>query len=151
MLMAGTPSTPPTAPDAEADIVNLGFVLNVIEDAAERLEVLREAFGLTRRLLVVSTLIATSSTAVIGRAYKDGILTNRNTFQKYFRQDELRQYIEDVIEVPPVAVGLGIFYVFRSVEEQQAFLANRNRHGIDWLKLSKRLQPPAKRPQRSKR
>ena len=134
-----------------ADIVNLGFVLNVIEDAAERLEVLREAFGLTRRLLVVSTLIATSSTAVIGRAYKDGILTNRNTFQKYFRQDELRQYIEDVIEVPPVAVGLGIFYVFRSVEEQQAFLANRNRHGIDWLKLSKRLHPQAKRPQREQK
>jgi DNA phosphorothioation-associated putative methyltransferase len=141
----------PDGPKQPVDIVNLGFVLNVIEDTAERVEVLREAFGLTRRLLVVSTLIATSSTAVIGRAYKDGILTNRNTFQKYFRQDELRQYIEDVIEVPPVAVGLGIFYVFRSVEEQQAFLANRNRHEIDWLKLSKGLHPQAKRPQREQK
>jgi DNA phosphorothioation-associated putative methyltransferase len=132
----------PDGPKQPADIVNLGFVLNVIENTTERVEVLRDAFELTLRLLVVSTLVATSSTAGTGRAYKDGILTNRNTFQKYFRQDELRQYIEDVLEIPPVAVGLGIFYVFRSLEEQQAFLASRNRHAIDWLKISKRLRPP---------
>ncbi len=141
----------PDGPKQPVDIVNLGFVLNVIEDPIERVEVLREAFDLTLRLLVVSTLVATSSTAAVGRPYKDGILTNRNTFQKYFRQDELRQYIEDVIEIPPVAVGLGIFYVFRSIEEQQVFLSRRSRRAIDWLRISERLHPPSKRPEHTKR
>jgi len=49
-----------------AEVVNLGFVLNVIEEPVERMEVLREAFELSRRLLVVSTLVATSETAALG-------------------------------------------------------------------------------------
>jgi len=68
---------------SEADIVNLGFVLNVIEDQIERTSVLKEAYDLSNKLLVVSSMIATSSTEDKGRPYKDGILTNRGTFQKY--------------------------------------------------------------------
>src|SRR5262245_28960291 len=37
-----------------ADVVNLGYVVNVIETAREREEVLKEAWGLTRRLLIVA-------------------------------------------------------------------------------------------------
>jgi len=47
----------PLRPDnekTEADVVNLGFVLNVIEDQRERLEALRGAWSLTKRLLSVS-------------------------------------------------------------------------------------------------
>ena len=54
---------PVHAPDSNktaADVVNLGYVLNVIEDPAERLETLASAWALTRRLLVVSTMIGTS-------------------------------------------------------------------------------------------
>jgi hypothetical protein len=40
-----------------ADVVNLGYVLNVIEDPGERLETIVEAFRHARRLLVVSALI----------------------------------------------------------------------------------------------
>lgn len=147
-VSAWDPVYNPSGPKEPADIVNLGFVLNVIEDPAERTGVLHEAYELSKKLLVVSTLVASSSTPMMGRPYKDGILTNRNTFQKYFRQEELRQYIEDVLEIPPVAVGLGIFYVFRSIEEQQAFLSGRSRHEIDWLKISKRLQPSSIRSER---
>lgn len=125
-----------------ADIVNLGFVLNVIEDPIERTAVLHEAYELSRKLLVVSTLIATSSTPMMGRPYKDGILTSRNTFQKYFRQDELERYIEDVLDTSAVAVGLGIFYVFRSPLDRQAFLANRARRTINWVDISRRIRPP---------
>lgn len=134
-----------------ADIVNLGFVLNVIEDPRERMETLQDAYGLSRSLLVVSTLIATSSTLNLGRPYKDGILTSRNTFQKYFRQDELERYIENVLEIPPVAMGLGIFAVFRSPEEQQRFLANRTRRAIPWLETRRGFRPAREATQRARR
>src|SRR5262245_42050232 len=37
-----------------ADVVNLGYVVNVIEDPSERANTLRSAWQLTRRVLVVS-------------------------------------------------------------------------------------------------
>jgi hypothetical protein len=52
---------PVHAPDEQkqsADVVNLGFVLNVIEDPAERVESVLDAWHHTRRALLVSTLIA---------------------------------------------------------------------------------------------
>jgi DNA phosphorothioation-associated putative methyltransferase len=51
-----------SAQKAEADIVNLGFVLNVIEDQIERTSVLKEAYDLSKKLLVVSSMITNSST-----------------------------------------------------------------------------------------
>ena len=48
---------PVHAPDSakhEADVVNLGFVLNVIEDPAERVDALLDAWKHTRRALLVS-------------------------------------------------------------------------------------------------
>jgi len=141
----------PDGKKSSADVVNLGFVLNVIEDPVERMEVLHEAYDLSRKLLVVSTLIATSTTAALGRPYKDGILTSRNTFQKYFRQDELERYLEDVLDNAPVAVGPGIFYVFRSPADQQQFLANRSRRAVNWMEISRRLRPPREKKPRAKR
>jgi DNA phosphorothioation-associated putative methyltransferase len=141
MVSAWDPVYYPDGSKEPADIVNLGFVLNVIEDPIERTAVLHEAYELSRKLLVVSTLIATSSTANLGRPYKDGILTSRNTFQKYFRQEELERYIEDVLDTSAVAVGLGIFYVFHSPEEQQQFLSNRTRRSINWMEISSRARP----------
>ncbi len=126
---------------AEADIVNLGFVLNVIEDQIERISVLKEAYDLSKKLLVVSSMIATSITGNKGRPYKDGILTNRGTFQKYYDQDEFRQYIEDVLETNAVAVRPGIFYVFRSPIDQQEFLSNRSKRVINWFEISKKFYP----------
>lgn len=146
-VSAWDPVYNPAGPKEPADIVNLGFVLNVIEDPIERTGVLHEAYELSKKLLVVSTLIASSSTQVLGRPYKDGILTSRNTFQKYFRQEELERYIEDVLDTPAVAVGLGIFYVFRSPADQQQFLSNRTRRTINWVKLSRQVRPAReKRP-----
>jgi hypothetical protein len=56
-----------------------------------------------------------------------------------------------VLEVSAVALGLGIFYVFRSQEDQQAFLSKRSRRVIDWLKMSERLRSPRARRQRDVR
>ena len=134
-----------------ADIVNLGFVLNVIEDPAERIEVLHEAYELSKKVLVISALIASSSTAALGRPYKDGILTSRNTFQKYFRQEELERYIEDALDTSAVAVGPGIFYVFRSPADQQQFLSNRTKRTINWVELSRGIRQVRERRPRTER
>lgn len=48
----------PDRPIQAADIVNLGFVINVIEDFDERLEALTRACSLAERLLVVSVMLA---------------------------------------------------------------------------------------------
>lgn len=114
-----------------ADVVNLGYVLNVIEDAAERVEALVDAHRHARRLLVVSALI--TETVETGRAarFGDGILTRRNTFQKHFEQQELQQYIEDALDTTAVPVALGIFYVFRDPADMQDFLSARSRRAID--------------------
>jgi DNA phosphorothioation-associated putative methyltransferase len=92
----------PEAPKQEVDIVNFGFVLNVIEDTAERLETLVNAYRHTRRVLTVSALI--NETAEDGRAalYQDGIVIRRNTFQKSFEQQELQQYVEDALETTAI-------------------------------------------------
>ncbi len=135
----------------KADVVNLGYVLNVIEDPAERLETLVSAWQLTKRLLVVSALIGDSSSDQNrGVTFNDGILTRRKTFQRYFGQQELQSYIEDVLENSPVPVALGIFYVFRDPQEHQVFLQSRSRRTVEWNSLSLGLTKP-KRPRRESR
>ena len=72
-------------------------------------------------------------------------MTSRGTFQKLFGQDELRQFIEDALDRTAVSVGVGIFFVFRDVEEQQTFLSSRAKRPIDWETLSDRLRARAPR------
>ena len=138
-------------PKKEADVVNLGYVLNVIEDPAERLDTLLDAFRHARRLLVVSTLIRETVETANAATFRDGVLTKRNTFQKYFEQQELQQYIEDALDVSAVPVALGIFYVFRSPADQQDFISARSRRIIDWTQIASRLgaRPRAARKSRS--
>ena len=129
----------PEGPKREADIVNLGFVLNVIEDPVERVEALVTAYGYARRLLVVAALIRETVESGKATAFGDGVLTKRNTFQKFFEQQELHQYIEDALDCTAVPVALGVFYVFRNPADQQDFLSARNRRPIDWNQISSRL------------
>jgi len=123
----------------ESDIVNMGYVLNVIEDPAERLEALVDAHRHAKRLLVVSGLIRETVESDRAAQYRDGVLTQRNTFQKFFEQQELQQYIEDALDSTAVPVALGVFYVFRDPEDQQDFLSARSRRAIDWTQISARL------------
>jgi hypothetical protein len=123
----------------EADIVNLGYVLNVIEDPAERLEALVDAFYHAKRLLVVAGLIKETVDTATARQYGDGVLTRANTFQKFFDQQELQQYIEDALEFTAVPVALGVFYVFRDPTELQDFISARTRRVFDWTQISARL------------
>ena len=84
----------PAVARREADVVNFGYVLNVIEDPAERVEALVDAYRHARRLLVVSGLINETVDTDRARRYGDGVLTRSNTFQKFFEQSELREWIK---------------------------------------------------------
>ncbi|CAE6813066.1 hypothetical protein R69927_00284 [Paraburkholderia domus] len=118
-----------SSPLVSADVVNLGFVLNVIEDPAERVEALQRAFRLTQRVLAVGVML--ESNRAVGQTYGDGLLTSRNTFQKYYSQDELKDYLEQVLHKEAFPVGPGIALVFADEALEQLFLTNRYRaHGV---------------------
>jgi DNA phosphorothioation-associated putative methyltransferase len=117
----------PDAACIPADIVNLGYVINVIENLAERREALINAWQLTNRVLIVSAqvLINDRDRGVI--AYGDGIITSRNTFQKYYEQEELKTYIDQVLNVDSIPAGLGVYFVFRQEAPAEAFRVSRFR------------------------
>ncbi len=74
----------PDEPKQSADVVNLGFVLNVIEDPAERVEAVLDAWQHTRRALLVSTLIAGQEAYDDVLKFGDVVITRLDTFQKFF-------------------------------------------------------------------
>src|SRR5437588_2874890 len=84
------PAYRPDAPRQEADVVNLGYVINVIEDKQERAETLRRAWELARQVLSVSAQVLVSGRGKEPVEFGDGVLTRRGTFQKFFEQAELR-------------------------------------------------------------
>lgn len=139
----------PDAMRAEADVVNLGFVLNVIEDPSERRDALTRAYGLARRVLAVSAILGGRSVSAQYRVYGDGVLTSRSTFQKYYAHDELGEYVADALGREPVSVGPGLFFVFRRDEDEQDFLEARQRSSGRFGAMP--APPPTERPVREPR
>jgi DNA phosphorothioation-associated putative methyltransferase len=110
--------------------VNLGFVLNVVEDRHERAETLRAAWSFARRALVVGVMVIGKADLTALRPYRDGHLTSRGTFQKYFGQQELRDFIEEALGEAPLALGPGVFAVFRDKELEQEVLFRRQSRAV---------------------
>ncbi len=104
-----------------ADCVNLGYVLNVIEDLGEREETLRHAFDLARQVLVVSVRVDQSLNS--GTEFSDGLVTNSGSFQKIFTQSEFKEYVQTVLGRKPYMAGLGVAYVFKEESLESAYLA----------------------------
>jgi len=130
------PNYRPDADKTNSDIVNLGFVINVIEDQDERIEAIIGAWEITDKLLVVSAMLANESYLAQFTPYKDGVITSRNTFQKYFTQAELKSYIERTIDEEPIAIAPGIFYIFKDKNIEQEFLSNRHKRTYQWQQLT---------------
>jgi DNA phosphorothioation-associated putative methyltransferase len=121
---------PAYAPHAErrpADVVVLSYVVNVIADPTERREVLRSAWVLARRALVVAARPEWEGRSLAGRPHGDGWVTGKGTFQKFFSQDELRSWIDSTLSVRSVAAAPGVFYVFRDERDAQGFRATQVR------------------------
>ena len=131
----------PDVPCTRADVVNLGYVLNVIEDIDERRQALINAWQLTCKVLIVSAQVLINDRSSVQIAYGDGIVTRRNTFQKYYDQEELKNYIDEVLNVDAVPVALGIYFVFQDEQERESFRALRFRSRT----TTPRVRIPSKR------
>ncbi len=128
----------PDAPRNPASIVNLGYVVNVIEDPRERDDALRDAYSLAKSVLVVSArLTAEARDGAETADHSDGHLTSRGTFQKLFEQTELKNWIDQTLDVSALPAGPGVFYVFRNDEERVAFQASRYRRRAVAPRLSR--------------
>jgi DNA phosphorothioation-associated putative methyltransferase len=126
----------PDADKVTADIVNLGFVLNVIEDQDERLDALLDAWALTQRCLVVSVMLANESHIAKFNAFNDGVITSRNTFQKYYAQSEIKAYIERSLQEDAIPVAPGIFYIFKDKLQEQTYLQRKFKRHYQWEQLT---------------
>ena len=132
---------PTHRPDTDpiiSDIVNLGFVINVIEDRTERDLTLQRAWEYADQLLIVSVMVAGESITRQFEPYKDGIITSINTFQKYYSQSEIRSYLETTLGQSAIAGGQGIFILFKDKLEEQMFLLERQHVTRDWKQLTQR-------------
>jgi DNA phosphorothioation-associated putative methyltransferase len=119
------PHHAPRGRRAAADVVNLGFVLNVIEDPRERVETLKAAWGFARRALCVAVMVHGKVSTAGHKPFRDGFLTSRGTFQKYFEQQELRDMVAAATGETPLALASGIVAVFRDKDLEQEVLLRR--------------------------
>ena len=103
------PAYHPDAPREPADVVNLGYVINVVEDPAERAATLKQSWNLARRLLVVSAQVLMSGRGKTTVEFGDGVLTGRGTFQKFYQQDELKAYLEEQLGTDALPAAPGVF------------------------------------------
>jgi DNA phosphorothioation-associated putative methyltransferase len=147
------PHFAPAQPLFEADVVNLGFVINVIEDPVERVEAISKAFALTRGVLAASVMLYPSAPA--GKPYGDGVLTSRQTFQKYFTQGEFKDYLEHILHRPAYMAGPGVAFVFANTEWEQRYSSGRYRtHGVAqrllMARVLKRREPAIRAPKAPK-
>ena len=126
------------SPESEkmmADLVNLGFVINVIENFQEREFALKSAYSLANTVLVVSAMLINQN-AYNGEKLNDGVRTQRNTFQKYYSQTELKEFIERSLGNMAIAVAPGIFFIFKDTDAEQDFLLNRQRRRSNVLHVT---------------
>jgi DNA phosphorothioation-associated putative methyltransferase len=125
----------PKAKRVPSDVVNLGYVLNVIEDPQERRETLLKAFELTQRVLVVSVMLGYQGKRQQFERFEDGVVTKRQTFQKYFTQDELKEYLEGATGRSAIPIAPGICLLFRADTDEQLFLLSRQQVRREWKLL----------------
>lgn len=125
------PHHAPDGPRRSADTVNLGFVLNVIEEPSERVETLKSAWSFARRALTVAVMLPGQTPATAQRPYRDGFLTARGTFQRYFAHDELKAFVEGALGERCITLSPGIVTVFRDKElEQEVAYRRRSRAAL---------------------
>ena len=106
-----------------ADIVNLGYVLNVIENPMERNETLARALSLAKKVLIVAVRVENPLDEA--DEYGDGVLTRRGTFQKIYAQGEFREYLGSSLHRRMHMASLGIVYIFKDEEAEARYIANR--------------------------
>ena len=115
------PHFQPQAEIQPADCVNLGYVLNVIENPMERTATLQKAFALANRVLIVSVRVDQALDDAF--EFSDGVLTKVGSFQKLYSQEKFRDYLRSVLDRKPHMASLGVAYVFRDDQAEAEYLA----------------------------
>ncbi len=118
-----------------SEVVNLGFVLNVIENPKERSETLKRAFEITEKVLCVSVMTKAQK-SYVGEKHADGVISSRGTFQKYYDQGEIKNYLESSLDRDAIAAEPGIFLVFKCEKTKFQYLESRYRRPVT-LEVSK--------------
>jgi DNA phosphorothioation-associated putative methyltransferase len=108
-------------------VVNLGYVINVIEAVAERGDALCRAWELARWGMIVAARLDWQALGLDGRPLNDGVITARGTFQKFYTQYELKTWIESTLATPAHAAAPGVFYVFRDPKDAESLRARQVR------------------------
>ncbi len=111
----------PGATIKQADCINLGYVLNVIEDLVERQDTLRRAYDLAQKVLIVSVRVDQALHEAV--EFGDGYLTKVGSFQKLYAQSEFKDYLYAVLGRKPHMASLGIAYVFKDDQAEAEYLA----------------------------
>lgn len=123
-----------------SDVVNLGYVVNVIEELEEREETLRRAWAFARCALIVSArLEGESAVPQEEKPFGDGFRTTIGSFQKLYGQGELRTWIDATLQARAVAAAPGVFIVFRHPALEQEWRLRRVRHSRRAAPLSREL------------
>jgi DNA phosphorothioation-associated putative methyltransferase len=124
------PAHRPDAPRTPADVVNLGYVVNVIDDPVERADTLSRAWRLARHVLIVAARLVDERDDAHIAPVRDGWVTRHGTFQKFYEHDELGAWIRATLAQDPVPASLGVYYVFRRSHERESYLASRFRRPV---------------------
>ncbi|MBC1237574.1 hypothetical protein [Nostoc sp. 2RC] len=90
-----------------ADVVTMGYVLNVIENPQQRRQALAHAWNLTKKRLIVSTNVR-------GCGIHEGEYTRLGTFTKFYNHIELKAYIESTLGFEAVKLGKDKFVIHRN-------------------------------------
>ena len=87
------------------------------------------------RFWLVSVMLGYQSKREQFAAFEDGVGTQRNTFQKYYVQDEFRTYVEKALGTNAVPIAAGICLVFKDAMEEQLFQLARQQVRREWRLL----------------
>ncbi|MEC9415837.1 MAG: DNA phosphorothioation-associated putative methyltransferase [Pseudomonadota bacterium] len=109
----------------KSDVVNLGYVLNVIDSVKERKETLKTSYALAQKLLIISARLSNQPPNLSWKRHNDGYITQRGTFQKYFEHQELANFIELSLGRKPIPVGPGIYIAFKDDDAEGIYLASK--------------------------
>jgi len=94
-------------------VVTLLFVIDVIEDEAERAAVLRQAWWLCSKHLIVA--VRQDGETRVGTPLNDGF-KNRRTFQRGWSQPEFRAWVEQTLNQQTYRLGDGVSLISKRLD-----------------------------------
>lgn len=89
-----------------------------------------------------------SNQNTVGKKYRDGFITSRNTFQKYYTPEELKTFVEKTLKQQSVPVAPGVLFVFKDKNLEEKFHQDLSRAKSSILRV---VRSSYSKPQKIKR